>query len=705
MVRVHLSPEQRVTKTLLVPTMKPELERKGKFLHDVADDNGVAIVVLDEENNEAAAANDNSICRTLWNSEEFSHRCDLDCGRAFSNTEKGKPFDYECHAGLSCRALPVEDRGRRFVAIVGRTFLSASNYRKATEKAISGEWSKFRPTEFFENVLMSGSTAGIDRASDALSKFVVAPPDNVVEIEPNREARTVDQSPISTDELSTIDSLGRPALHDPGLTALRSLIGSLMRLGYREACAAVLDFLYDRHQFPSLIWLERRGDVLVPLITRGELLGKPVRVNLPADNERLLTASANDEPLVLRERREGEGEEEARVLTLFPSKVGAEIRSAVAIEAAISDERLTNEIIRLSKAVAPQIEILRLRDEVSTRDSLARGLLKFNESLRGIDTDDFWMHLMQVSAELVRAERASLLIHDETSDKFKAKAAIGSAIDLYTAEDLGDRVARRAIEAGHPLTLADMPKIGVESAPSEWRYKTSSFISFPIAIGDRRIAVMNFTDRAGNEAFGQKDLDLLATIAPQIAMAIDRTKLKTKAGEYEQRSITDSLTGLRNRRYLEERLLEEISQARRYRSSMCLLMIDVDHFKSYNDSFGHPAGDHVLKLIANAFRETLRTADVAARYGGEEFAILLPHTSGEEAAVIAERIRQRVERTEFPHRAVTISAGVAGYTNEFEEPKDWITAADMALYDAKEQGRNVVSVYEDLGRSFKEKIN
>jgi len=686
--------------------MNPENERKGKFLHDVAEDNGVAVVVLDENNKEAAAENNNSICRMLWNSDEFRPRCDRDCGKAFEKTENGDAFEYECHAGLSCRALPVEDQGRRFVTIVGRTFLSAANYRKATEKAISGEWSQFRPTEFFENVLMSGSTAGIDRASSALSKFVVNKVDRAGESNSDREARKVDST-----EIAGIDKSGLPLVEpsepaeDSGLVALRSLIGSMMRLGYREACAAVLDFLRDRHNFSSLIWLERRGDILGPLITRGELQGKPVRVNLPADNERLLAASSNDEPLVLRERREGTEEDEGRTLTLFPSKVGPEIRSALAIEGEISDKRVTDEIIRLSKAVAPQIEILRLRDEVSKRDSLARGLLKFNESLRGIDTEDFWTHLMQVSAELLRAERASLLIHDETSDEFKAKAAIGSAIDLYSAENLGSRIARRAIETGHPLMLADMPKIGIESAPREWRYKTSSFISYPIAIGDRRIAVMNFTDRAGNEAFGQKDLDLLSTIAPQIAMAIDRTKLKTKAGEYEQRSITDALTGLRNRGYLEERLLEEISQARRYRSSMCLLMIDVDHFKSYNDSFGHPAGDNVLKLIAHAFRETLRTADVAARYGGEEFAILLPHTSSEEAAAIAERIRQRVERTEFAHRNVTISVGVASYSNEFEEPKDWITAADMALYDAKERGRNVIRIYEDLGRSFKEKIN
>jgi diguanylate cyclase (GGDEF)-like protein len=708
MVRVHLSPIERVNKsTLLVPTMNPETERKGKFLHDIAEDNGVAVIVLDENNNEAATANNNSICRMLWNSEEFRPRCDRDCGRAFANTKNGKPFDYECHAGLSCRALAVEDNGQRFVAIVGRTFLKASNYRKATEKAISGEWNKFKPTEFFKNVLMSGSRTGIDNAAAALSRFVIARSENVIEVEPSGQHPTSETNADTFPEGagSNVTSMRQTENRDPALADLRSLIGSLMRLAYREACAAVLDFLQDRYDFPSLIWLERRGDILSPLITRGELQGKPVRVSLRTDNERLLAASSNDEPLILRERRDNASENDGRVLTLFPSKVGSEIRSAIAIESAISDEPLVSEIIRVSKAVAPQIEILRLRDEVSSRDSLARGLLKFNESLRGIDTEDFWMHVMQVSAELLRAERASLLIHDETSDKFKTKAAIGSAVDLYTAENLGNRIARRAIETGHPMTLEDMPKIGVESAPSDWRYKTSSFISFPIAIGDRRLAVMNFTDRAGNEAFSQRDLDLLNTIAPQIAMAIDRTKLKTKAGEYEQRSITDSLTGLRNRGYLEERLMEEISQARRYHSSMGLLMIDVDHFKPYNDSFGHPAGDSVLKLIAHAFRETLRAADVAARYGGEEFAILLPHTSGEEAAVIAERIRQRVERTEFPHRHVTISVGVAGYTKEFEEPKDWITAADMALYEAKEQGRNIIRVYEDLGRSFREKIN
>jgi diguanylate cyclase (GGDEF)-like protein len=119
---------------------------------------------------------------------------------------------------------------------------------------------------------------------------------------------------------------------------------------------------------------------------------------------------------------------------------------------------------------------------------------------------------------------------------------------------------------------------------------------------------------------------------------------------------------------------------------MSLLMVDVDEFKSYNDMFGHPAGDIALKIVANALQDILRGDDIAARYGGEEFAILLPQTAGMEAAAIAERLRQRVEHTEFPKRRVTVSIGIASCSNEIETPADIISAADHALYEAKNHG-------------------
>jgi diguanylate cyclase (GGDEF)-like protein len=174
--------------------------------------------------------------------------------------------------------------------------------------------------------------------------------------------------------------------------------------------------------------------------------------------------------------------------------------------------------------------------------------------------------------------------------------------------------------------------------------------------------------------------------------------LKNKAGEFEQLSVTDPLTGLLNRRYIEARLLEEVKRSNRHGFPMSFMMLDVDHFKSYNDQFGHPAGDDALRLVGHVIRETLRGADVAARFGGEEFSILLPQTTSEEAVAIAERIRHNIEQTKFAHRPVTSSIGVASCSAELCISADLVAAADKALYEAKRKGRNRVQVFEGLVR-------
>ncbi|HEY0049423.1 MAG TPA: GGDEF domain-containing protein, partial [Pyrinomonadaceae bacterium] len=166
------------------------------------------------------------------------------------------------------------------------------------------------------------------------------------------------------------------------------------------------------------------------------------------------------------------------------------------------------------------------------------------------------------------------------------------------------------------------------------------------------------------------------------------------AGEFEQLSVTDDLTGLVNIRYLNERLTEEIKRSERHGFPMSFMMIDVDDFKSYNDSFGHPEGDRALKLVGALLKEGLRGADVAARYGGEEFSILLPQTNLKEASLIAERIRQKVEETEFPNRRVTISIGVSSCTPGCTM-QGLMSEADKALYKAKASGRNNVQIYEE----------
>lgn len=700
---------------LQLMTEKPT---KTRFLASVADENGVAVVVLDRDCQEISASNNNSICRTLWDSVEFRPECEKYCGKAFENAHSAnRSFEFQCHAGLTCRAVPVADRGKEFVAIVGRTFLPGEKYRDATEKAIAGEWSKFKPTEFFENILMSGSVAGIEKAIASLDKFIVHHRNDILELDETSEAPPVSIPTLENEitkkiaEFSKLASIEKPrppivetrVVQDPA-AGWRSLFGSLMKLHYGEACHEILKFLDRLYVFDSLVWLDRRGDMLVPVSTEGGLADKTLRISIPVDNDRVIEAVLTEKPLIMRERNSGK-DAVPHGLALFPVTVGNEIRSAFAVEPLPTNEETTRELSRFAKFVGPQIEILRLRDEVSHRDWVSQGVRKFSDSLKKIDTDDFWLHVTQVSAELLQAERASLLVRSEKSNSLYTKAAIGSPADLKTTADIGSRIARGALDLGNPVVISDMIAAGMSEAPVAWRYKTSSFISFPILIGERRIAVMNFTDRAGGDAFSERDLELLQTIAPQIAVAIDRTALKDRAGEFEQLSVTDSLTGLLNRRYLDERLIEEMTRARRHSSAITLMMIDVDNFKSYNDSFGHPAGDLALKMVSAALKDTLRADDVAARFGGEEFAILLPRTNAEEAAAIAERIRMRVEHTNFPNRKITISIGIASQSNDFETPKDWITAADMALYEAKHLGRNNVQVYDNMGRSFKERIN
>lgn len=174
-----------------------------------------------------------------------------------------------------------------------------------------------------------------------------------------------------------------------------------------------------------------------------------------------------------------------------------------------------------------------------------------------------------------------------------------------------------------------------------------------------------------------------------LAGANDR--LSEKNQELERLSVTDGLTGLVNHRALMQRLAEEGQRSLRNSQPFVVIMADVDHFKQYNDTFGHPEGDVVLKKVASTLKDCTRTVDCVARYGGEEFAAILPETDMSGGMEVAERMRSRVEAAEFPGRRVTVSIGVAEFPKHAPTPKDVIAVADSALYVAKRGGRNQVA--------------
>jgi diguanylate cyclase (GGDEF)-like protein len=159
-------------------------------------------------------------------------------------------------------------------------------------------------------------------------------------------------------------------------------------------------------------------------------------------------------------------------------------------------------------------------------------------------------------------------------------------------------------------------------------------------------------------------------------------------------SITDPLTGLFNRRYFEERFLEELHRSDRHGLTFSLAMIDIDDFKLFNDSEGHLAGDEVLKCIANIAKDCLRVSDVIARFGGEEFVVIMPQTMKNEALQVTERIRNTVKEQLpcswriFPQDTITVSIGIATYPSSGNDRKELIRNADRALYKAKMEGKD-----------------
>jgi diguanylate cyclase (GGDEF)-like protein len=267
-----------------------------------------------------------------------------------------------------------------------------------------------------------------------------------------------------------------------------------------------------------------------------------------------------------------------------------------------------------------------------------------------------------------------------------------------------DELARRALEQVHPVQMAEGDRRRL-IAPLVTQGRAEGWLEI---VSDDR-------------PFAQDEVELVQILANQMAAALDSTRLYATLA---QQAITDGLTGLFNHRYFYERLRDEVVRATRYDLQLSLLMMDLDDFKCYNDRFGHPAGDRVLRHVADIMKAQLReSVDVLARYGGEEFAVILPHTPaggaervGERlsqsvgtlaydlstplgALAAGERVRHSVEDTVFPGADpsepahVTISVGIASIPAHARDAEALVDAADRALYVAKLHGKNRVEIF------------
>lgn len=289
-------------------------------------------------------------------------------------------------------------------------------------------------------------------------------------------------------------------------------------------------------------------------------------------------------------------------------------------------------------------------------------------------------------------DHGDILLVDEVTGDLVVAASRGNMNGPGHRLPADQGICSMVARTGAPLFVRDVtadPRYvpGLQGARSE--------LAVPLVWEGRILGVLNVESDKPN-AYGQADLDLLTTVAEQAAAAIGNARLHQQTRNL---AITDPHTGLYNYRYFQEQMAAMVRDAQLSGGTCSLLMMDVDHFKKVNDTYGHPTGDALLQQVARALRECCRQEDLLFRYAGDEFAILLPEATSEVALRVAERVRDRVASYSFSTRSgrrldfgITVSLGVATYPRDGLTPVDLVLAADTALYAAKGAGRNRVVV-------------
>jgi diguanylate cyclase (GGDEF)-like protein len=340
-----------------------------------------------------------------------------------------------------------------------------------------------------------------------------------------------------------------------------------------------------------------------------------------------------------------------------------------------------------------------------------RTLYDVNQQLANVnDFKQLTIETLATAVGALHAQKANLMLFNAETQQLEIKVVWGD-IPKHTRDAInegrletkslaiGEGVAGKAAQLRRPVRVNDRAKI-----PQFGRQTVHCILSVPLIRGDEVMGVMTLTNKVkdveGERAFdtlgrfGEDDEHLLLSLADQASVNLHKARLYSA-------SITDRLTGLYNARHFEERLASLVDSSLKNETSLVLAVLDIDHFKRFNDTYGHQAGDFVLSRIAALLKASIRggTMDACFRYGGEEFTALLPETELPEAVEVLERYRQRVEKSSFEYEgqrlSVTVSVGLARCPLDAKTGQSLFECADRALYASKEAGRNRVSVIDD----------
>ena len=254
----------------------------------------------------------------------------------------------------------------------------------------------------------------------------------------------------------------------------------------------------------------------------------------------------------------------------------------------------------------------------------------------------------------------------------------------------GEGISGFVLEQGRSLLIRDIEQDERFRRRNHERYYTASCVSAPLYVAGAPRGVINVNNKRSRLAFDHDDLSLLEAIAGHAASALHNAQ---RFEDALAQARCDALTGLANHGFFWSTLEREISRSDRHARPLSLALVDIDHFKQYNDRYGHLEGDCALVAVAQSLMQYTRAHDMVARYGGEEFAVILPETDADGALSFAQKMCEFVADSTLGHRQradITVSVGVASWPRDGEEARDLVSSADGRLYEAKAMGRNCV---------------
>jgi len=336
-------------------------------------------------------------------------------------------------------------------------------------------------------------------------------------------------------------------------------------------------------------------------------------------------------------------------------------------------------------------------------ESLGKSISRYS-SLKGLtenlgknfDLEDTIKILIKEIYRLIQKKDNTYILYlvEKKTKQLSIEATKRPSVKYGIQTKQGDIFDSWVLSKMQPLLVEDVKndfRFDFEKISNENPRKMRSIISAPLIIGKRIIGIIRI-DNGKDHEFSSEDLRLLSTIADLGAIAIENAQLFRRTKEL---AIKDGLTGLFLRRYFFDRLNIEFQRAVSSESEISLLMIDIDNFKTYNDKFGHIAGDILLRHISKTLLSVFSQAgNIVCRYGGEEFAVLLPNVSKKSALQLAEQAREKVKETQILLRnkyiPIAVSIGVASFPKDLRQKEELVQKADSALYKAKQKGKDRV---------------